>query len=189
MADNINNYLEDLANEHGLTVEELIAIQDVLCRSKSENRRQILKEQDEEYQKALEIDQACEKKQEKNKSCSQQKRGVIETECDNIRKSIKNIKTSDKGQDYESILPIPDEPSSNELACSIVFKLPENKKLERKFYFDSTIGDLYNYIKYAGDIDSFIIFSIYPSIEYINVSETLLDIGFPKRIILYVRSK
>ncbi|KAM9992232.1 hypothetical protein ACTFIY_009685 [Dictyostelium cf. discoideum] len=135
----------------------------------NDRARMIVQEQDQAYEESLRADKEKKEKAEKER---------IDFENKKIEKLSKGAL-------------VPEEPAKGPNSTQIVFKLPDDSKLERRFNSDDKIEMLCNYLDGQGcEIDNYQFVTMYPKkvFKKPDFNQTLKEAGLSPQSILNVRS-
>lgn len=152
------------------------------------------KEQDEAFQKSLKADQdKAEKKRQEVLKKEQEERTKKEREERKEREETERVENLLRRKQEAARL-VPVEPKEGDAESSrISFKLPDGKRLERRFLNSDVLADLYHYVLSQPDVpEQFEIYTTYPrkSIECSPSSrKNIQSLGLGKALALIVEEK
>lgn len=108
------------------------------------NQTQVLRQQqDEAYQASLLADQAKEKKKREEQ---EQKRQEEEKARQNILAEERRRRTLEEEKERKSECLPPEPPLDDQDSVKIVFRLPNNTRVERRFLFDQSLTVIYDFV-------------------------------------------
>ncbi|EFA83311.1 ubiquitin domain-containing protein [Heterostelium album PN500] len=142
-----------------------------------ESQRRIVEEQDLAYEEALRADKEKARKEE------EEKRRVEEEE-----KQVQNKKEQKLGR----MALVPPEPAKGPEATHIIFKLPDDSKIERRFNSTDTLQTLSDFLDGSGvDFEGYQFITMYPKKVYTKkeYNLTLKETGIHPQSILNVRDE
>ncbi|GAV08838.1 hypothetical protein RvY_18473-2 [Ramazzottius varieornatus] len=152
------------------------------------------KEQDEAFQKSLKADQdKAEKKRQEALKKEQAEHAKKEAEERKHREEIERVESLARRK-HEAARLVPAEPKEGTAdCCRISFKLPNGKRIQRRFNDTDVVADLYHYILSQPDVpDQFEVYTTYPrnSIECSPASRKEIELfGWGPAIALIVEEK
>lgn len=182
-ADELLRRLRTVVDDNDVWLSQARA--DRLERSLTQSLRQ---QQDEAYEQSLKADQEKERLKQLEREEVLRQEQAVEDE----RLAEQQRKEDIARQKIEMASLVPSEPEPNHPnSISVLFKLPNGQRIERRFFSTDSLKDVYNYIFcHPSSPDSFEITTNFPKrvlqTKDSNAVQTLSQIGLQNREVLFV---
>lgn len=145
--------------------------------------RSLIAEQDSAYQQSLEMDRA--KKESEKAEADRAERAQVE-ESERVNRA------ASAAEEKRQRLPSPPPPGCTESTTELLIRLPSGGRLQRRFYVENTIGDVYDFVDLGTDElenGGYNLIIPMPRVAFEDRSVTLSDAELRGRAMLVVDKK